>query len=316
MGSMFDDNPSLIQDFDPDYPPTDNSTTSPWTATTTTTTTAKPPTPLVLIHDGGGTIFSYYCLGDLGRPVHGIANPHFESGAVWEGGLPEMARRYLGYVKAAVPDGGDVILGGWSLGGLLALEVARQLADEKRERGEREGQGLNLLGIVMVDSVCPILRVALPMPLVQHVMKFSEHTKEETRERVLRCFAEAVRMVGQWTVPEWGERREQKGSGARSSVNLGRSSLPPPPPPPPVILLRATDPVPVPDGGVTRVDVHRNDPLLGWGGYREGFITKAVDIPGHHFSIFHTEETLETTTEAIKRACLELEEMGRGRRLA
>jgi thioesterase domain-containing protein len=267
---------------------------------------------LVLIHDGGGTIFSYYCLGDLGRPVFGIANPGYQSGeAYWKGGgsIPEMARRYIEFLKAAVPRG-DVILGGWSLGGLVSLEMARQLADER-------DCPLNLLGIVMVDSVCP-RAIAAPAPfmnVVQHSMKWSEHTRQETKDRVMRCFSEAHRMVREWTLPVWAEEEsnahrqveEKEEEQQQQQRNGGFRS---PPRPPPIVLLRATDPVPLPEGvqeGVNAVDVNRRDPVLGWGKYRQDLITKVMDIPGHHFSIFHTEETLETTTDGIKWACRELE---------
>lgn len=273
---MFTTNPNLIQDPPPSGP-------------------GSPPTPLILIHDGGGTIFSYYFLGDLGRSVHGIANPHYESGQRWEGGIPEMARHYLQFVKDAVgPEGGggDVILGGWSLGGLIALELARQL-----ESTEDPALGVRVVGIVMVDSVCPLVAEGWkpPVPVVQHAVQWSELTKEETKERVTRCFGEAMRMVGEWTLPVWD------GVAVRSR-------------PPPVVLLRAVDAVPVEGEGMTRVDIHRSDHQLGWGNYRKDLVTKVIDIPGHHFSIFHTEENLDTTTEGIKKACEELETMKESRR--
>jgi pimeloyl-ACP methyl ester carboxylesterase len=268
---MFTTNPNLIQD-----PPLPGS---------------SQPTPLILIHDGGGTIFSYYCLGDLGRSVHGIANPHYESGQRWEGGIPEMARHYLSFVRDAVPNGsGDVILGGWSLGGLVALELARLL-----ESTEDPTLGLRVVGIVMVDSVCPVVGEGWkpPAPFVPHAVQWSEFTQMETREKVTRCFEEARRMVDEWTLPVW-----EGGDGSKGSVGSR---------PPPVVLLRAMEAVPVEGEGMTKVDAHRSDRQLGWGKYRKDLVTKVIDIPGHHFNIFHTDDTLDSTTEGIKKACVELE---------
>lgn len=267
----FDAQPSLIQPFDPDTAPT-----------------PTPPTPLVLMHDGGGTIFSYHCLGELGRTVHGIANPHYDSGARWAGGIAEMARTYLGWVESVVlPKGGEVILGGWSLGGLLALEMAAQAA-AARAAGAGLGKGIRVVGILMVDSVCPVVREggAAPRPgvVVPHAVQWHEHTRAETREKVTRCFAEAVRMVGEWTLPAW---EGKTGDGPR---------------PPPVVMLRAREWVPVPEG-VARVDLHREDRLLGWGGYRKDLIKDIIDIPGHHYNVFDTEDNLDEATEAIIRAC-------------
>ena len=68
-------------------------------------------TPLFLIHDAGGTLYSYYSLGDLQRPVYGIVNPHFDSGAPWEGGISEMAQSYYTMIRRQVRKG-DVLLGG------------------------------------------------------------------------------------------------------------------------------------------------------------------------------------------------------------
>lgn len=81
-------------------------------------------TPLILIHDGGGTVLSYKALGSLDRDVYGISNPRFDNGQPWEGGIPEMARSYTQMIKARIPKG-DLLLGGaWArnvLGGVKFL---------------------------------------------------------------------------------------------------------------------------------------------------------------------------------------------------
>ncbi|KAH6850406.1 Alpha/Beta hydrolase protein [Chaetomium sp. MPI-CAGE-AT-0009] len=285
MGShgMFDEQPSLIQVFDPED--TWNATTSSSAWGEKRSSPTGTPTPLILVHDGGGTIFSYHCLGELGRRVHGIANPNYESGQAWAGGLPEMARLYLGFVASVIPPGGDVILGGWSLGGLLALEMAHQAAADPARR-------VRVVGIVMVDSVCPLAPAAgsRPAVVVPHAVQWHEHTRPETREKVTRCFAEALRMVGEWTLPVW---EDKAGDGPR---------------PPPVVMLGARERVPVADG-VSRVDLHREDRLLGWGGYRKDLINEVIDIPGHHYNIFDTDDNLDAATEAIARACVLVEKL-------
>jgi Thioesterase domain len=67
--------------------------------------------PLVLIHDGGGTTFSYQCLGSLQRTVYGIRNPRFYSGRAWAGGIAAMARVYADLIRSVVTSG-KVLLGG------------------------------------------------------------------------------------------------------------------------------------------------------------------------------------------------------------
>ena len=68
-------------------------------------------TPLILIHDGGGTIFNYFLLKPLRRPVWGIYNPKWDTGETWEGGLHEMAVEYLRLIRTVVPSG-NILLGG------------------------------------------------------------------------------------------------------------------------------------------------------------------------------------------------------------
>lgn len=67
--------------------------------------------PLFLLHDGGGTIFNYFLLKPLNRPVYGIANPRTAPGQDWEGGLHQMAAEYLPMIKEAT-QGRPVMLGG------------------------------------------------------------------------------------------------------------------------------------------------------------------------------------------------------------
>lgn len=67
--------------------------------------------PIVLIHDGGGTIFQYFMLGYLGRRTYAIANPYFQSGSQPKGGLPELAKEYAEAIKQEIGKG-PVIIGG------------------------------------------------------------------------------------------------------------------------------------------------------------------------------------------------------------
>jgi hypothetical protein len=78
--------------------------------------TPKDALPLVLIHDGGGTVFNYWTIGPLHREVYGIADPAFENGANWEGwegGIPQMAELYCEMIRKHLKKGG-ILLGGKS----------------------------------------------------------------------------------------------------------------------------------------------------------------------------------------------------------
>ncbi len=96
--------------------------------------TGAVPPPLVLLHGAGGTALSYSGLISAlpDRTVYAI-----ESGDVVED-LPTMATRYLAAVTEAL--GVPAVLAGWSMGGVVALEMARQL------------DGDDPPAVVMVDS--------------------------------------------------------------------------------------------------------------------------------------------------------------------
>ena len=67
--------------------------------------------PLFLIHNGGGTTFSYHRLEALHRTVYAIHNPRFYSGRAWAGCLVAMAKVYVELIRSVVRSG-PLILGG------------------------------------------------------------------------------------------------------------------------------------------------------------------------------------------------------------
>lgn len=90
-------------------------------------------TPLFLAHPAGGMAF---CYKDLARhlgprqPLYGLSSPG------WTGEPPDtveaMAATYVRAVRSVQPKG-PYRLGAWSLGGLTAWDMARQLAAEGEE---------------------------------------------------------------------------------------------------------------------------------------------------------------------------------------
>ncbi|MFI6785103.1 SDR family NAD(P)-dependent oxidoreductase [Micromonospora sp. NPDC050276] len=105
---------------------------------------AKPP--LFLIHPSGGDVLCYSELVRLltdDRPVVGLTDPAL-TGGVEPADIPALAEHYLDAVRAYQPHG-PYLLGGWSMGGTLAHEMACVL--------ERRGESTALL--FMVDSNTP-----------------------------------------------------------------------------------------------------------------------------------------------------------------
>jgi thioesterase domain-containing protein/acyl carrier protein len=102
--------------------------------------------PFYCVHPSGGSVFCYAQLAQsMGEewPLFGL------EAAGLDGGTPErdlvaMARGYLAAIRAAQPEG-PYLLGGWSVGGVIAFEMARQLA----AAGERVAR------LVVIDSEPP-----------------------------------------------------------------------------------------------------------------------------------------------------------------
>jgi amino acid adenylation domain-containing protein len=107
--------------------------------------------PLFLVHPPGGIVACYQTLAShLGRerPVYGVRS----RGTYGEESLPAtleaMAAEYVAAIRAVQPVG-PYFLGGWSLGGVAAFEVARQLT--------AAGETVGLLA--MLDTTLPFGRV-------------------------------------------------------------------------------------------------------------------------------------------------------------
>ena len=66
--------------------------------------------PLFMIHDGSGLINSYEQVGEIGRPLYGVTDPHFGTRQSWAD-IRSMGREYA-LLIAGQSGGGPVILGG------------------------------------------------------------------------------------------------------------------------------------------------------------------------------------------------------------
>jgi amino acid adenylation domain-containing protein len=104
--------------------------------------------PLFLVHPSGGGVLCYEPLARLlpaDQPIFGL------EGATSDPGAPritceEIAAHYVAAIRERTP-AGPHRLGGWSSGGVVAFEMARQLADA--------GEAVEAL--VLIDSWVPVL---------------------------------------------------------------------------------------------------------------------------------------------------------------
>jgi amino acid adenylation domain-containing protein len=109
--------------------------------------------PLFCVHPGEGTVLCYRELArhlDPERPVYGLQALDFELGRAPLVRIEEMAARYVDAITERFPDG-PYLLAGWSFGGLVAFEAARQLA----------ARGADVERVLLLDCRLPVTGPAL-----------------------------------------------------------------------------------------------------------------------------------------------------------
>ncbi|CRG90800.1 hypothetical protein PISL3812_07845 [Talaromyces islandicus] len=235
--------------------------------------------PLFLIHDGGGTITNYFAFGNLGRDLYGIYNPRFQDGQTWPGGIAEMAKEYAEMVKEMSPSK-KILLGGWSLGGFVALQMAHIFANDPIIKVE---------GLVMIESIFPRTITTANISIDKKDINFPLGTPIKTRQRMIKSIIEATDMVKSYNLPIWSNGGESDSS--MDSIHI--------PTAPPTVLLRAKNPVP---SRKSMVVPH----MLGWDQYEYDLVKAVYEIPGHHFSIFDT-TNIDQFSSSLNEACTLLE---------
>ncbi|MDZ4347202.1 MAG: amino acid adenylation domain-containing protein, partial [Candidatus Binatia bacterium] len=98
--------------------------------------------PLFLVHPAGGHVFPYVHLARyLGpdQPCYGLQAKGLEEGEDPHTRIEDMAADYTKALRTVQPKG-PYLLGGWSMGGLVAFEMAQQL--------HAQGQSVDLLALL------------------------------------------------------------------------------------------------------------------------------------------------------------------------
>src|SRR5262249_47163595 len=108
---------------------------------------AGPKPPFYCVHPGGGSVLGYldlaHCLGS-DQPFYGLQSPALEGEDELYNSIEEMAGRYVREIRSVQPRG-PYFIGGWSLGGVVAFEMAHQLT----KLGERVAL------LALIDSYTP-----------------------------------------------------------------------------------------------------------------------------------------------------------------
>ncbi|KAI0532817.1 acetyl-CoA synthetase-like protein [Xylaria digitata] len=227
--------------------------------------------PLILIHDGGGTTINYYYLGDLERHVWGISNEKLVDETAWPGGIHQMAQTYIDLILLELPRG-PLIFGGWSVGGLIALEMAKILA---------ENTETPVLGVVMMDTYYPSADDG-GRDKDTSAIEWGEATTEESKKVTLKSLENSAKFSERWG-------RDARNVSTKPNL-------------PPVILLRASK-----SHCDSDAKIRGGNNVLGWENHQPNFFAHVLDVPGNHYTLF-TDENVDGLTEGLSQACDILED--------
>jgi len=235
--------------------------------------------PLFCVHPVGGEVVAYRELArhlGAGQPVYGLQSPDppLED-------LREMAARYAAAVREVQP-AGPYRIAGWSMGGAVAYEIARQL----RTLGER------VEVLALIDSLSPTRWAGEPEPgetgmvalfaadlaRLQGLAIPEVDLSGVDADGALALLLDLGRRAG--LLPPGLEAGELRRLFDRFRANrLAMTSYTPLPYAGEIHLFRAA-------GRVSRLE--EEDPTLGWGELvNEGL--KVSDLPGDHYSILREE---------------------------
>ena len=116
-------------------------------------------TPLFCVHPASGVIFPYYGVANYfepDRPLYAIQDPAVEADRTPRDHVEEMAADYVEAIKEVQPHGPYHVIG-WSFGGYLAYEMARQLT--------LQGETVGLVGVIDTPAPNPGALRAMPLSL-------------------------------------------------------------------------------------------------------------------------------------------------------
>jgi amino acid adenylation domain-containing protein len=252
---------------------------------------AKPP--LYIVHPGGGNVFGYFELAHfLGseRPVFAFQEPGLYNNQKLLTKIEDLAAHYIAAMQEVQPEG-PYILGGWSLGGIIAFEMAQQLLN----------QGQQISQLILLDSRAPLDREESPVDGEDH------DEKEEDAVLLMELFSGGLKMAKNELEPYSGDERIEfvlkRGvdfnifppdvtvSLARSYLAMFRSNskakrqYTPRVYPGAVTLFRTPKLLNVTSENVSgpneRLVKILMDPTMGWEQYAaEG--VNVIEVPGHH----------------------------------
>jgi thioesterase domain-containing protein len=266
--------------------------------------------PFFCVHPGGGSVFCYVDLArEIGshQPFYGLQASGLDRGQKPCTSIEEMARKYLEAVLTVQPEG-PYYLGGWSMGGLIEYEMARQL----NEAGQKTGL------VAMIDTWAPIagdyisqlekgepellISFALNLGISANDISDLINSAEMNREQSLSIFLEMALKVG--AVPSGAGLEHLKRlydvykSNALAIISYAhngrRDEIP-------VTLFEASEKL------RKTQTITEDSPSAGWRVWSPGAL-EVHEVPGNHFNVVH-QPNVKTLASELRECLLRAQAM-------
>ncbi|RYP75913.1 hypothetical protein DL771_002177 [Monosporascus sp. 5C6A] len=242
--------------------------------------------PLCLFHDGSGQVGMYARLRGHDRTTYAFYNPYFGSSSdkrLFHRSVNQIAEHYVSAILLNPKHrSSPLILGGWSFGGVVAFEAAQQLT----------AHGLEVKGLVLIDSPCPVDHEPLPAAVIASITRTSVQPGRLASSSVAleEEFSSNASLLGSYKPQSF-----PKATGRRLKA----------------VMLRSQDILDTEALWAVRYDwLSRQDTraaaVVAWEELVGGHV-EVLPIPGNHFEPFSEDKIGETAAQLWK-ACRYIEE--------
>ncbi|MFZ0590170.1 MAG: alpha/beta fold hydrolase, partial [Bryobacteraceae bacterium] len=274
---------------------------APWSALGPLKTAGTRP-PLFLVHPIGGNVLTYSGLADglpADQPLYALQAAGLDGESPAASSVEEMASHYMRAIRTQQEEG-PYYLGGFSAGGIVALEMARQL--------ERAGDKIALLA-VFETVIDPPLRALLHQNQIlesyRRLARITEWNLNYLRRTGFTDFVQKkyrnlkmnARIAAFEALTRFGSR-----TGARWAV-------PSPLPMEEAFLYAISKYEPGTFSGYTALfktqdsDLYSADPMLGWKAIAAGDL-EIHQVPGDHDTMLRSPQ-LESVVEQVAKVLTE-----------
>lgn len=242
--------------------------------------------PLFLVAGVGGHVLIFRELAELlgeDQPVYGLQGIGLDGTESPVSSMEEIAARYVREIVSMYPQG-PYYVSGWSMGGIIAYEMALQLLQEKRELGR----------LIVMDAYAPWV-LSFKDRLLVHVSNFRKRSFQSKVNYLKQRVTHQVEVLGRRLGFDRVEGLEGPTADRVRASSLAQFEAlrryAPRPFPGDMTLLRAEQTEEIRD---PRAD----DAALGWGTLVQGAI-QVLPIRGSHTGIF-VGRNVQTVAAALR----------------